>query len=98
MSRTVSPSSNRPYGVAPVVAAWNLARSSFYAARQRQQQQREEPQKRGPKVRSDEAHPIDPLIAEKPTRIRCSGAEQGADAKTISTTRTTDVSLLVNDS
>lgn len=54
MSRTVSPSSNRPYGVAPVVAAWNLARSSFYAARQRQQQQREEPQKRGPKVRSDE--------------------------------------------
>ena len=54
MSRTVSPSSNRPYGVVPVVAAWNLARSSFYAARQRQQQQREEPQKRGPKVRSDE--------------------------------------------
>jgi putative transposase len=53
MSRTVSPSSNRPYGVVPVVAAWNLARSSFYAARQRQQQ-REEPPKRGPKVRSDE--------------------------------------------
>ena len=53
MSRTVSPSSNRPYGGVPVVAAWNLARSSFYAARQRQQQ-REEPQKRGPKVRSDD--------------------------------------------
>jgi putative transposase len=52
MSRTVSPSSNRPYGVARVVAAWNLARSSFYAARQRQQQPRE-PGKRGPKVHTD---------------------------------------------
>ena len=53
MSRTVSPSSNRPYGVARVVAVWDLARSSFYAARQRQQQPRE-PEKRGPKVHTDE--------------------------------------------
>jgi putative transposase len=53
MSRTVSPSSNQSYGVARVVQVWNLARSSYYAARQRQQQPRE-PQKRGPKVRSDE--------------------------------------------
>lgn len=51
MSHTVSPSSNQPYGVARVVSIWGLARSSFYAARQRQ---RHEPQKRGPKVRSDE--------------------------------------------
>lgn len=53
MSRTVSPSINQPYGVARVTAVWNLARSSFYAARHRQQQPHE-PQKRGPKVLSDE--------------------------------------------
>jgi transposase InsO family protein len=53
MSRTVSPSSDKPYGVARVVALWCLARSSFYAARRRQQQPRE-PHKRGPKVHSDE--------------------------------------------
>ena len=53
MSRTVSPSSNQPYGVARVSSIWDLARSSFYAARQRQQQPRE-PKKRGPKVHSDE--------------------------------------------
>jgi putative transposase len=53
MSRTVSPSSNKPYGVARVVSIWNLARSSFYAARQREQQPRK-PQKRGPKVHTDE--------------------------------------------
>ncbi len=53
MSRTVSPSSNQPYGVAQVAAVWDLARSSFYAARHREQHPRE-PQKRGPKVLSDE--------------------------------------------
>jgi transposase InsO family protein len=37
MSRTLSPSSKRPYGVARVIAVWQLARSSYYAARQRQQ-------------------------------------------------------------
>jgi putative transposase len=53
MSRTISPSCNQPYGVARVVAVWGLARSSFYAARHRQQHPRK-PQKRGPKVLSDE--------------------------------------------
>lgn len=53
MSRTVSPSSNKPYGVAQVTAVWDLARSSFYAARHREQHPRE-PRKRGPKVLSDE--------------------------------------------
>jgi putative transposase len=53
VSRTVSPSTNRPYGVARVVAAWDLARSSFYAARHRRQQPRQ-PGKRGPKVHTDE--------------------------------------------
>lgn len=52
MSRTVSPSSNKPYGVARVVAIWDLARSSFYAARQREQVP-QEPRKRGPKAYSD---------------------------------------------
>ena len=53
MSRTVSPSSKKPYGVARVTGVWNLARSSFYAARHRQQHPREA-QKRGPKVLTDE--------------------------------------------
>jgi transposase InsO family protein len=53
VSRTVSPSSNQPYGVARVVMVWNLARSSFYAARQRQLHP-QEANKRGPKVHSDE--------------------------------------------
>ena len=53
MSHTISPSSNQQYGVARVVSIWDLARSSFYAARQRERQPRG-PEKRGPKVRSDE--------------------------------------------
>jgi putative transposase len=53
VSHTVSPSSKKPYGVARVVSVWDLARSSFYAARQRSQQP-PDPQKRGPKVHSDE--------------------------------------------
>jgi HTH-like domain len=48
----VSASSNRPYAVARVVAIWDLPRSSFYAARERQQNLRE-PRQRGPKVLSD---------------------------------------------
>jgi putative transposase len=52
MSRTVSPSTNKPYGVARVVTAWRLARSSFYAAYERQQHPRA-PHKRGPRVLSD---------------------------------------------
>ncbi len=65
MSRTVSPSSSQPYGVARVAAVWNLARSSFYAARQRQQLA-QEPKKRGPKVHSDEelVNAIRQLLAE----------------------------------
>jgi len=53
VSRTVSPSSDRPYGVARVVTVWALARSSFYAARQRLQRP-QPPGKRGPKVHTDE--------------------------------------------
>src|SRR3954452_18098467 len=53
MSRTLSPSSKRSYGVARVIAVWQLARSSFYAARCRQQHPRIAA-KRGPKRLSDE--------------------------------------------
>lgn len=58
MSRAVSPSNKKPYGVARVISVWRLARSSFYAARQREQHPRE-PIKRGPRVFSDEE-----LVAE----------------------------------
>src|SRR5690242_2231283 len=58
MSRRVSPSSKQPYGVARVISVWDLARSSFYAARRRQQHS-QAAQKRGPKLRSD-----DELVAE----------------------------------
>jgi putative transposase len=53
MSRTLSPSSNKPYGLARVTAVWRLARSSYYARRKRQLQPRVS-QKRGPKRLSDE--------------------------------------------
>ena len=53
MSRTLSPSSNRPYGVARVIAVWQLARSAYYAARQRQLHPRPAA-KRGPRRLSDE--------------------------------------------
>ena len=65
MSRTVLPSSNQPYGVARVTSVWNLARSSFYAARQRQLHP-QDAKKRGPKVHSDEelVGEIRQLVAE----------------------------------
>lgn len=52
MSRTVSVSSCKPYGVARVAAVWELPRSSFYAELGRKRNLRQ-PQKRGPKVRCD---------------------------------------------
>ncbi len=52
MSRTGSPSTNKPYGVARVAGVWPVARSSFYAARLRQLRPRQ-PGKRGPRVLSD---------------------------------------------
>jgi putative transposase len=53
VSRAISPFSQQPYGVARVTAVWGVARSSFYAARQRQQHPRAA-QKRGPQRWSDE--------------------------------------------
>lgn len=53
MSRTVSPSTQRAYGVARVARVWRLARSSFYLTRQRRDHPRV-PGRRGPKVLSEE--------------------------------------------
>jgi transposase InsO family protein len=52
MSRAISVSSSKPYGVARVAAIWGLPRSSFYAALSRKRNPRERG-KRGPKVLSD---------------------------------------------
>jgi putative transposase len=52
MSRSVSPSTNKPYGVARVVTIWQLARSSFYLARLRRLRP-QQPGKPGPRVLSD---------------------------------------------
>lgn len=52
MSRAASPSTQSPYGVARVTAVWGLARSTFYATRQRQSRPRQA-NKRGPKIFSD---------------------------------------------
>lgn len=54
MSQAPSPSTNKPYGVARVLAVWNLARSSYYAAKQRQAKPQPPARKRGPKRLSDE--------------------------------------------
>jgi transposase InsO family protein len=53
MSRTLSPSTQKPYGVARVTAVWSLARSTYYAARHRREHPRV-PKKRGPQRLSDE--------------------------------------------
>lgn len=53
MSRTISPSTNKPYGVARVATVWSVARSSFYAARRRREHPRET-SKRGPRLLSDQ--------------------------------------------
>ena len=53
MNRTLSPSTDKPYGVARVIAVWGLARSSYYAHRKCEREPRIR-QKRGPKRLSDE--------------------------------------------
>lgn len=54
MSQAHSPSTNKPYGAARVLAVWNLARSSYYAAKKRQDKPQPPAQKRGPKRLCDE--------------------------------------------
>ncbi len=54
MSQAPSPSTNKPYGAARVLAVWNLDRSSYYAAKMRQAKPQPPAQKRGPKRLCDE--------------------------------------------
>lgn len=54
LSRQLSPSTKKPYGVARVLDVWNLPRSSFYAARHRERHPNSTPGKRGPHHLSDE--------------------------------------------
>jgi len=54
MSRTISPSTQRPYGLARVTQLWQQPRSSFYAQRQRRDRPTP-PAKRGPTPRHTDA-------------------------------------------
>lgn len=67
MSLTPSPSTGKPYGVARVVAVWELPRSTFYAAKDRESRPTAA-QKRGPKRISDTdlLAQIRSVIAESP--------------------------------
>jgi len=57
MAETISPSTGRRYGIAPVCRIWDVPRSSFYADRRRGSTATPiRPQRRGPKpVVSDDA-------------------------------------------
>jgi len=55
MSRTVSPSVGRRYGLALVCRVWEVARSSVYARRTHQTFPPPQPRKRGPKTRWSDA-------------------------------------------
>ncbi len=50
MSRAISPSQHKPYGVARICEEWGIARSSLYAARRRASEPASAPAKRGPKT------------------------------------------------
>ena len=70
MSRTLSPSTGKPYGLARVAAAWDLSRSTYYARRHRRAHPIEF-RKRGPRTPwSDEAltERIREQIADSPFR------------------------------
>lgn len=49
MSQAQSPSTDRPYGRARVLAVWGISRSTFYARKKRSRKPRS-PQRRGPKT------------------------------------------------
>lgn len=63
MSRTVSASAGRRYGLALVCRVWEVARSSVYAVRTREESPALEPRKRGPKTEWSDAQ-LTELIKE----------------------------------
>jgi len=55
MSRRISPSAGKPYGVRRVCRAWRIAPSSYYARKRREAEGAGEPRRRGPRgLHSDE--------------------------------------------
>ena len=59
MSQSASPSTNKPYGVAAVTAAWQMPRSTFYAIKARQTRPDASSAKRGPKTKHTDAELTD---------------------------------------
>lgn len=55
MSRALSPSVDRPFGVARVCEEWRVPRSSFYLHRRRSSIPPSPPRKRGPKTEHSDA-------------------------------------------
>ena len=58
MSRTLSPSTKKPYGLARVATAWGVPRSTYYAQRSRRNNP-VEPRKRGPRTSFTDAELTD---------------------------------------
>jgi putative transposase len=63
MSRTVLPSTKKPYGLARVIAAWGVPRSTYYAQRNRRSHP-VEPRKRGPRTSFTDAELTDRIRQE----------------------------------
>jgi putative transposase len=63
MSRTLSPSTTRRYGVRMVTQEWELGRSTVYAARQRRREAKL-PKKRGPRTRWADAELTEKIRAD----------------------------------
>ncbi len=65
MSQTVSPSSQQPYGLARVLRVWKIARSGFYAQRQRARSRDcSPPGRRGPQGPCDDATLLEHIRAD----------------------------------
>ena len=63
MSRTLSPPTKKPYGLARVAAAWGVPRSTYYAQRSRRNNP-VEPRKRGPRTSFTDAELTDRIRHE----------------------------------
>jgi hypothetical protein len=74
VSRTVSPSAGRRYGLALVCRVWEIARSSVYSVRTRLASPAPEARKRGPKTKWTDAE----LAYQLDQRLQVLDAEHGA--------------------
>ena len=64
MSAAVSPGTGRTYGVERVCAVWDLARSSFYAARQATAGAKVPARRRGPKPKISDQELLAAILAD----------------------------------